>query len=113
MYIFDSGAKIESNDRVKMSLLEGLPVIEGRFGCPSRVEVASFYSVRARGSMDDLLFNEYVERVVLSLYPNISKTAKFDPTGTLLCSPVVLKVDSGPGQMIANIESISKHAKFF
>ena len=112
LYIFDSGAKIDSNYRVKLSWLEGLPVIEGRFGCPDRVEVASFYSVRARGSMDDSLFNDYVERVVLPLYPNISKTAKFDATGKLLCGPVILKVDSGPGQMIANIESILKRAKF-
>ncbi len=50
---------------------------------------------------------------MLPLYPNISKIAKFDPTGKLLCGPVILKVDSGPGRMIANIESISKRAKFF
>jgi hypothetical protein len=50
---------------------------------------------------------------VLPLYPNISKTATFDPTGKLLCGPVILKVDSGPGRMIANLESISKRAKFF
>ena len=62
--------------------------------------------------MDDSLFNDYVERVVLPLYPNISKTEKFDPTGKRLCGPVVLKVDSGPGQLIANMESISKRAKF-
>jgi hypothetical protein len=29
--------------------------------------------------MDDSLFNDYIERVVLPIYPNISKTAKFDP----------------------------------
>ena len=113
LYIFDSGAKIESNYRVKLSWLEGLPVIEGRFGCPDRVEVASFYSVRARESMDDSLFNDYVERVVLPLFPNINKTAKFDPlTGKLLCGPVLLKVDSGPGRMIANMQSLSKRAEF-
>ncbi len=50
---------------------------------------------------------------MLPLYPNISKTATFDPTGKLLCGPVILKVDSGPGRMIANLESISKRAKFF
>jgi hypothetical protein len=91
MYIFDSGAKIDSNYRVKLSWLEGLPVIQGRFGCPDRVEVASFYSVQARGSMDDFLFNDYEERVVLPLYPNINKTAKFDPnTGKLLAARLLL-----------------------
>ena len=112
LYIFDSGAKFDSNYRVKLSWLEGLPLLQGRFGCPDRVEVASFYSVRARGSMDDSLFNDYVERVVLPLYPNISKTAKFDSTGKLLCGPVILKVDSGQSRLIANMECISKRAEF-
>ena len=112
LYIFDSGAKIESNFRVKLSWLDGLPTITGRFGCPDTIEQASFYSVRARASMDDSLFNDYIERVVLPLYPNISKIAKFDPNGKLLCGPVILKVDSGPGRIIANLDSISKRAAF-
>ncbi len=45
MYIFDSGAKIKENFRVKLRWLEGLPTITGRFGCPSRIESSSFYSV--------------------------------------------------------------------
>ena len=113
LYIFDSGAKIEANYRIKLSWLEGLPVVTGRFGCPDIVEVASFYSVRAKGSMDDSLFNDYVERVVLPLYPNISKHARFDAiTGKLLCGPVILKIDSGPGRIIANLESVTKRAEF-
>jgi hypothetical protein len=62
--------------------------------------------------MDDSLFNDYIERIVLSLYPNISKTARFDANCELLCGPVILKVDSGPGQIIANLNSISKLAAF-
>jgi hypothetical protein len=96
LYIFDSDAKIETNNQVKVSWLEGLPVISGRFGCPVRTEVASFYSVRAKGSMDDSLTNDYVEQVVLPSYPpNTSKTATFDSiTGKLLCVLVILKVDT-------------------
>ncbi len=78
MYIFDSGAKIEENFRVKLQWLEGLPTITGRFGCPSRIESSSFYSVRARGSMDDSLLNNYIDDVLLPLYPNIAKRASFD-----------------------------------
>jgi hypothetical protein len=85
MYIFDSSANIESNFRVKVSWLDGLPNVEGRFGCPTRVESASFYSVRSSGSMDDSLFNDYIDRVILPLYPNISNTTMFDAnTGELL-----------------------------
>jgi hypothetical protein len=94
--------------------------------------------------MDDSLFNDYIERVVLPLYPNISRTASFNAktgksahnvasgllllvlpastlltsivftpaSGRLLCGPVILKVDSGPGRMVASAESISKRSKF-
>jgi hypothetical protein len=80
LHIFDSGAKVESNYRVKLSWLEGLPVVNRRFGCPERVEVASFYSVWAKGSMDDSLFNDYIDRVVLPLYPSIKKLQSLTPT---------------------------------
>ena len=87
MYIFDSGAKIDDNFQVKLQWLEGLPSIVGRFGCPEQIECGSFYSVRANGSMDDSLLNDYIEKVILPLYPNISKTAAFNPTtGKLHCN---------------------------
>lgn len=86
MYIFDSGAKVEDNFRVKMQWLEGLPTVTGRFGCPTMIESASFYSVRTRGSMDDSLLNSYIDDVILPLYPNIAKHASFDAsTGKFAC----------------------------
>jgi hypothetical protein len=85
MYTFDSGAKIEDNFRVKMKWLDGLPTVTGRFGCPSIVESSSFYAVRTKGSMDDSLFNSYIDDVILPLFPNISKHASFDAaTGTFV-----------------------------
>jgi hypothetical protein len=78
MYIFDSSATIDKNFRVRVSWLDGLPEVQGRFGCPSRISSGSFVSVRSSGSMDDSLFNDYIERVILPLYPNISRTATFD-----------------------------------
>jgi hypothetical protein len=33
-------------------------------------------------------------------------------TGKLLCGPVILKVDSGPGRMVASAESIRKRAEY-
>jgi hypothetical protein len=78
MYIFDSCAKIDENFRVKLQWLDGLPTIIGRFGCPTRIESSSFYSVRSRGSMDDSLLNDYIDKVLLPLYPNISKHTSFD-----------------------------------
>ena len=86
--------------------LIGLPVTTGRYGCPERIECGSFYSVRSHGSMDDSLLNDFINQVILPLYPNISKTAAFDPTGKLLHGPVILKLDSGPGYIVALHDSI-------
>lgn len=96
-FIYDSSAKSEGNFRVKVDWLVGLPKVTGRYGCPTRVESDSFYAVRPRGSMDDTLLNEYIENVIVPLYPNMHKTAVFDErTGKLNQGPVILKVDAGP-----------------
>ena len=58
MYILDSSAKSDENFRVKVEWLEGLPTVQGRFGCPTRVASDSFYAVRSQGYMDDSLLNE-------------------------------------------------------
>ncbi|KAI2492280.1 hypothetical protein MHU86_22287 [Fragilaria crotonensis] len=110
---FDSGAKVDANFRVKTKWLEGLPTVTGRFGCPTTVESSSFFAVRTRGSMDDTLIKSYVEQVILPLFPNISKHSSFDAeTGKLLAGPVILKLDSGPGRIVASHESISKREAF-
>ena len=47
--------------------------------------------------MDDLLRNDYIEKVIVPLYPNMHKKAVFDPlTGQLNQGLVILKVDAGP-----------------
>ena len=109
MFIFDSGAKFEDNFQVQLQWLEGLPSVTGQFGCPEQIESGSFYSVRSHGSMDDSLLNDYIHQVILPLYPNISKTTAFDTrTGKLLHGPVILKLDSGPGRIVASYDSILK-----
>ena len=86
MYIFDSSAVSECNYQVRVEWLRNLPTVEGRYGCPTLVDSGSFFAVRASGSMDDTLFNDYVDRIVLPLFPNIAKTTKFDPrTGMTQC----------------------------
>jgi hypothetical protein len=71
-YIFNSSAKSTENFRVKVSWLEGLPMVSGRFGCPTKIESHSFYAVRPRGSMDNSLLNDYVEHVIVPFYPNMN-----------------------------------------
>jgi hypothetical protein len=113
-YIFDSSAKLWENFRVKVEWLEGLPLVTGRYGCPTVVESSSFYAVRPRGSMDDSLLNNYIETVIVPLYPNMHKTAVFDPvTGKLNQGPVILKVDAGPGRIVSSEAILLKREEFF
>ncbi len=81
----------------------------GRFGCPTEVESGSFYAVRPRGSMDNLLLNEYVEKVIVPLYPNMNKAAVIDHvSGKLNRGPVILKVDAGPGRIALSEDILLK-----
>jgi hypothetical protein len=53
--------------------------------------------------MDDTLLNEYIETVIVPLYPNMNKITEFDCiTGKLNCGPVILKVDAGPGRIVSS-----------
>ncbi|KAI2500983.1 hypothetical protein MHU86_13457 [Fragilaria crotonensis] len=113
-YIFDSSAKSDENFRVKVSWLEGLPSVTGRFGCPTEIESSSFYAVRPRGLMDESLLNFYIETVIMPLYPNMHKTAIFDPvSGKLNQGPVILKLDSGPGRIVSSEAILLKREEFF
>ena len=100
---------------MKVEWLEGLPKVQGRFGCPHNVGwLDSFYAVRARGSMDECLLNEYIESVILPLYPNIHKSAVFDPdSGRLIQGPVILKLDAGPGRIVSSAATLAKREAFF
>ena len=113
-YIFDSSAKSDENFRVKVEWLVGLPSVTGRFGCPTQVESSSFYAVRPRGSMDDSLLNQYIEQVIIPLYPNMNKIAIFDPvTGKLNQGPVILKLDAGPGRIVSSEDILLKREALF
>ncbi len=93
-FIFNSSAKSTENFCVKTLWLDGLPTVTGRFGCPTEVESGSFYAGCPRGLMDNSRLNQYIEKVIMPLYPNMNKTAVFDHvTGKLNQGPVILKVD--------------------
>ena len=113
-YIFDSSAKSDENFRVRVSWLTGLPIVTGRFRCPTEVESNSFFAVRPRGSMDDSLLNSYIEQVIVPLYQNIHKTTIFDPiSGKLNQGPVILKLDAGPGRIVSSAAIQAKREEFF
>jgi hypothetical protein len=114
-YIFDSSAKSEENFRVRVEWLAGLPTVSGRFGCPTfQEDLHSFYAVQPRGSMDESLLNQYIESVIVPLFPNMNKNTIFDPvTGRLNQSPVILKLDAGPGRIVSNMAILKKREVFY
>jgi hypothetical protein len=62
--------------------------------------------------MDDTLLNEYIETVIVPLYPNMNKTAVFDPImGKLNQGPVVL--DAGPGRIVSSEDILLKREQLF
>jgi hypothetical protein len=107
-YVFNClSAKAAENFRVKVTWLEGLPTVTGRFGCPTEVESVSFYAIRPRGLMVDSLLNEFIEQVIVPLYSNMNKMAVFDPiTGRLNQGPVILKVDASPGRIVLSEDKL-------
>ncbi len=114
-YIFNLTDNSELNFRVKMDWLVGLPLIAGRFGCPTQVECDSFFAVRSRGgSMNEDLLNQYIETVIVPLYPNMNKTSIFDArTGRLNQGPVILKLNAGPGRIVSSEIVLAKREALF
>jgi hypothetical protein len=114
IYTHDSSAKSDNNFQVRVSWLEGLPLVSGRYGSPTLVELDSFYAVRPQGLMDDSLLNHYIETVLVPLYPTMHTTAKFDAaTGKLNYGPVILKVDAGPGRIVLSEHILARRQALF
>ena len=91
-----------------------MPSITGQFGCPTQVESDSFYAARPQGSMDDSFLNQYIESVIVPLYPNMNKTAIFDPTSEKLNQgPIILKLDAGPGRIVLSAAILLKREELF
>jgi hypothetical protein len=65
--------------------------------------------------MDECLLNEYIEEsAIMPFYPNIHKSAVFDPiTGHLIQGPVILKLDAGPGRIFSSAATLAKREAFF
>ena len=56
--------------------------------------------------MDEGLFRDYVENVILPLYPNIGPEVIRDNGGRLLSGPVWINCDTGPGRLQASYSNV-------
>ena len=111
LYIFDSSAQTEDGLRVNERSVNGLPKVCGKFGCPTVETYSSFIAVRNSGSMDEGLFQEYIENVILPLYQNIGTRVVRDEKGRLILGPVWVNCDSGPGRLAASYNNIAWRTK--
>ena len=109
LYIFDSSAKEEENFQVKVSWVKGLPKINVKLGLPEVVEVASYAAVSSSGSMTKDIFYEYLLKVILPLFPKCKKGKVVqDEDGKLVFSPLIVKVDTGPGRLGKHLRNLEK-----
>jgi hypothetical protein len=76
--------------------------------------VSYFYAVQSHGSIDDSLLNQYIESVIVPLFPNMNKTSIFDPVnGKLKQGPVILKLDAGPVRIVSDYIILAKQEELF
>ena len=74
LYIFESKAEKLGNLNIEPSWVEGLPTVTGKFGQYNKFLYHSSVAVHKKGSMSDSLFWIYVEKIVLDIYTNYSRT---------------------------------------
>ena len=106
LYCFDSSATNEEKYQVRPEWVEGLPIVRGRYVCPTTESYDSFVSVRKSGCTDQQLMQQLIEEVYLPLYPNCAKDVVRDEEGKLIQGPIILKTDSGQGQLCVTFSSI-------
>ena len=81
--------------------------MKGKWGLAEETVVGSFVSVHRKGSMDSSLWQIYLRKVILKLYPTISKTITRCPVnGFIISGPVFLKCDAGQGRLSKAAESV-------
>ena len=59
LYCFNSSATNEENYQVQPDLVEGLPRVRGRYGCPTTESYESFVDVRKSGCTDEQLMQQW------------------------------------------------------
>ena len=99
LYIFDSSAKEAADRAAKLPWLFTLPRVKGQFGHESENIYEPFVAATPKGSTEDWVFEEMIEKVIKPLYPEISPSWTFHSDGTVKSGPVFVKTDGGPGRL--------------
>jgi hypothetical protein len=91
---FQTKATAEDHKRLCTQVFALCPRVIGKFGTKSEREWDITFSLNTKGGMEDQEFELYIINLILPLYPNT-----LDSPGRRL----ILKCDSGPGQLQINL----------
>lgn len=105
MFIFDSSVMDSENFLIMDKWVKDLPAVRGKYGCPMEEDYSSFVCVHKSGCTGEELFKQYYEVEILPLFPNVSPECVRDENRKLLRGPIVTKVDSGQGRLVATVEA--------
>jgi hypothetical protein len=100
---FQTKAKTEDTQRVRMDMFQYMPKIVGKFGCSEIREWSVTVGLNEKGGMSDPEFFEYFRTNIVPLYPD----AKDEPG-----KRVMVKVDSGPGRLCMKLLTFARNLGF-
>ena len=98
-YFFDSDATDPENFRVDARWLIGLPRVIWEFADGSTKTFPVSFKVTPKGGMDGASFEEWLEKCVYPLFPDMSPKWEINAAGEIVKGPVVLRIDGGPGRL--------------
>ena len=90
LFVFPSTAKLPENYRLRWTLLESFPQVEGQYGYSKRRHFDVGFAINQKGGTNEELFEKFVCEHVMSLYPDAQ-----DVPGKRL----LLQTDTGPGRL--------------
>ena len=109
LYIFSTSAKDEENYTYDPLIGKTLPAVTTKYADTLHKTRPSYVVVRETGSMDTRLWHDLNRLVYIPCFKGkISPEPIRDPvTQKLISGPLIVKMDSGPGRLLKEAESIT------
>lgn len=101
---FQTKAKSDETERIRIEAIKYMPKVLGKFGCDEVREWSVTLGLNEKGGMDDAEFFEYFKNNIVALYPD----AKDKPGRR-----VMPKVDNGPGRLGTNLLAYARNIGFY
>ena len=108
LYILSTASQKEEDYKTDPRVCVGLPTVIASYGAAVETLYSSYICVRSKGPMDTGLWQQLIRAIYTPLFEGrISPTPIRDPlTNKLLSGPLIVKTDSGPGQLSKEAKSM-------